>query len=73
MFGERIFTLASDGVEAALPPPTPRGSRPNRLEQALALAEARIEDGDLAAAYVLIPLLPLLESFDDKQRCLALG
>jgi len=43
------------------------------LEQALALAEARIEDGDLAAAYVLIPLLPLLESFDDKQRCLALG
>jgi hypothetical protein len=45
----------------------------DRVEKALKLAEARIEDGDLAAAYVLIQLLPLLESFDDKQRCLAVG
>lgn len=45
----------------------------DRLERALMLAEARIEDGDLSAAYVIIQLLPLLESFDDKQRCLAFG
>jgi DNA-binding transcriptional MocR family regulator len=44
-----------------------------RLEKAVKLVEKRIEDGDLAAAYALIQLLPLLESFDDKQRCLALG
>jgi hypothetical protein len=43
----------------------------DRLEKAVRLAEARIADGDLAAAYVLIQLIPLLESFDNKQRCLA--
>ncbi len=37
------------------------------------LAEARIEDDDLAAAYELIQLLPLLDSFDDKPRCLTVG
>ena len=42
-----------------------------RLEKAAQLAEERIADGDLAAAYVLIQLLPLLESFDEKARCLA--
>ena len=42
----------------------------DRLEKAAQLAEERIADGDLAAAYVLIQLLPLLESFDDKARCL---
>ncbi len=48
-------------------------SQRDRLEKAVKLAEARIEDGDLAAAYVLIQLLPLLESIDGKQRCLALS
>ena len=43
----------------------------DRLEKAAQLAEARIADGDLAAAYVLIQVLPLLEDFDDKARCLA--
>ena len=42
-----------------------------RLERAAQLAEERIAEGDLAAAYVLIQLLPLLESFDDKARCLS--
>jgi hypothetical protein len=42
-----------------------------RLRSALALAEARIEDGDLGGAYALAKLLPLLERYDDQQRCLA--
>ena len=44
-----------------------------RLEKAVQLAEPRIADGDLAAAYVLIQLLPRLENFDDKARCLAVA
>ncbi len=40
----------------------------DRLERAVRLAEARIEEGDLAAAYVLIQLLPLLDSCEAKLR-----
>jgi DNA-binding transcriptional MerR regulator len=42
-----------------------------RLENAVALAEARIAQGDLAAAYALIQLLPMLETLFDKQSALA--
>ena len=39
----------------------------------MALAEKRIANGDLAAAYVLIQLMPLLEGLFDKQRQLAVS
>ena len=43
----------------------------DRIEKAVALAEKRIADGDLAAAYVLVQLLPMLEGLFSKQHCLA--
>ena len=43
----------------------------DRLERAAALAESRIAQGDLTAAYALIQLTPLLADVYEKQRELA--